>query len=455
METLVLPNIQDANVRARTRDELPQSGGGRMVMTVEPKFIPDEAAELIVAEGLKVRVRLVDCVGYSVSSARGFDEEMGPRMVRTPWFDEPIPFQEAAELGTRKVIDEHSTIGVVVTTDGSVTDIPRADYVPAEERVIAELSELGKPFVVLLNSAIPTAEVTRALASDLMQRYRVAVIPCDCQNMSAGELLEVLHESLYEFPIREVNVRFSRWIDSLDDTHWLKAQAQESVFNLLGEVNRIRDLNGVIGKLQLLDFVDHIVLTSVSLGTGTATVDHHAKQALFYQVLSELTGTAVEGDYDLIRIVADYGKIKKGYDKVSQALQEVAENGYGIVTPTAEDIAFDEPELFRHGHRFGVRLKASAPSIHMIRANIMTEVMPFVGTEKQGEELLRYLSEEFEKDPSRIWNSEFLGKPVHALIEEGIQSKLHRMPDNAQLKLQETLTKIINEGSGGLICIIL
>ncbi|MDI6871289.1 MAG: stage IV sporulation protein A [Bacillota bacterium] len=455
MELLVLPSIADDHMRVRANDELPQSAAGKMVMTVEPKFVPEEAVELSVGEGLSVRVRLVDCVGYKVPGARGFDDEFGPRMVRTPWAEEPMPFARAAEIGTRKVITEHSTIGIVVTTDGTITEIPRGDYVEAERRVIAELKEIGKPFLVLLNSTEPYSRAARDLAHQLSEEYSVGVLPINALEMEAPELLEVLREALYEFPLREVNVRLSRWVDALDDDHPLRRRAQDGIYGVLEGIARVRDLDGALTRLRELDFVSQAALVSVGLGDGAALLEVSARPELFWQVLSELTGLPVQGEHDIVRHMSAMAKVKAKYDKVAAALEEVEAKGYGIVAPTAGEIVFEEPQLFRHGHRFGVRLRASAPSIHLIKTRIEAEVMPFVGSERQGAEFLRYLTEQFEKDPARIWNSEFLGKPVHALIEEGIGAKLHRMPPNAQAKLQEALTKITNEGSGGLICIIL
>lgn len=455
MELTVLPNIADESMRVRAQDELPQSAAGKMVMTVEPKFVPEEAVELQAGEGLTVRVRLVDCVGYRVPGARGFDDELGPRMVRTPWAEEPMPFAEAAEIGTRKVIAEHSTIGIVVTTDGSVTEIPREDYLDAERRVINELKDLGKPFLVLLNSADPRGRPARELAARLSDEYGVGVVPLNALEMDADEVLGVLREALYEFPLREVNVRLSRWVDALDEGHPLRVKVQDGIYRVLEGVNRVRDLDGAVAQMKNLDFVAQTALVSVGLGSGAALIEVAARPELFWEVLSELSGLPIQGEHDIVRHMSEMAKIRAKYNKVAKALEEVEETGYGVVTPTKDDIVFEEPQLFRHGHRFGVRLRASAPSIHMIRAKIEAEVMPFVGTERQGAELLRYLTEQFEEDPGRIWNSEFLGKPVHNLIEEGLEAKLHRMPPNAQAKLQEALTKIANEGSGGLICIIL
>lgn len=455
MEQMILPNIKDPAARQRTQDELPQSGSGRSVMTCQPHFIPDDPVTITFGENLQFKVRLVDCVGYAVEGARGFEDEQGPRLVRTPWFEEPIPFQEAAEIGTRKVIADHSTMGLVVTTDGSITEIPREGYVRSEERVIQELRDLGKPFLVLLNSVHPESSATRALARDLEEKYGVAVVPINCLEMTAADVQDLLHEVLFEFPVREIGVRLPRWVDELETIHWLPRQYLASMGALIEPVLRVRDVEQAVVQLAELEHVSRVTLSRMDLGTGTATVQVETPESLFYQIVQEMTGFEIAGDHHLLRLMRDLSIAKREYDKLADALTQVQRTGYGVVAPRLEDITFDEPQIFRKGGQFGVRLKASAPSIHMVRANIMTEVTPFVGTEKQGEELARYLTEEFEKDPGKVWNSDFLGKSLQELIREGIQSKLQRMPDNAQRKLQETLTKIINEGSGGLICIIL
>ena len=455
MDLLVLPNIEDDHTRERTRDELPQSGAGRTVMTTQPHFVPDEPIEITFQENVSFKVRLVDCVGYAVQGALGFHEEGGPRMVRTPWFDHEIPFEEAAEIGTRKVIEEHSTIGLVVVTDGSITDLPRSAYVEAEERVIQELQEIGKPYLVLLNSTRPESAATRQLAQELEERYGVAVCPVNCLEMTENEILELLHEVLFEFPVREIGVRLPAWVEELDSDHWLTKKYLEAIEETIAPVERLRDVDKAVQRFAEYDFIDRVSLAKMALGTGTATIQLGVRENLFYQVLQELTGFEIQGDHHLIRLMRDLAHAKAEYDKLAEALAQVEETGYGIVTPRLEDISFNEPEIVRRGGQFGIKLQASAPSIHMVRANIVTEVTPFVGAEKQGEELARYLTEEFEKDPGKVWNSDFLGKSLQDLVREGIQSKLTRMPANARKKLQETLTKILNEGSGGLICIIL
>jgi len=454
MDLMVIPNISNDYDRQRAQDELPQSGSGRTIMTTEPKFVPDEAITVALNGALTFKVRLVDCVGYTVPGALGYEENDGPRMVRTPWFDDEIPFEEAAEIGTRKVITEHSTLGLVVLTDGSITELDRDAYLDAEKRVIAELKELQKPFIILLNSVHPGARATQDLAAELSEIHNVPVYPVDCLQMEQQDVLAILQGILYEFPVREIGLNLPRWVEELQDRHWLREKYNEAIFATVEEIERLRDIDTAIQQLQGYDFIEEVNIGRIDLGTGNAVINLGAGQGLFYQVLSDLTGFEIEGDHHLLRLMSELSMAKQDYDKIVGALNEVREMGYGIVVPDLSDITFDEPELIRQGNRFGVKLKASAPSIHMVRANIMTEVTPFVGTEKQGEELVRYLNDEFEKAPERIWNSDFLGKSLQDLIQEGIHGKLQKMPGNAREKLQEALTKIINEGNGGLICII-
>jgi len=455
MDLLVIPNIDDVYDKERSVDELPQSGAGRTIMTTEPKFVPSEAVAVTIQDNIKVRVRLVDCVGYSVEGALGYEEDDGPRMVMTPWFDYEIPFEEAAEFGTRKVISDHSTIGLVILTDGSITDIPRGSYVPAEERVIGELHDLGKPFAAVLNSTHPWARETLDLATRLAAKYGVPVIPMDCLKMDIEDVLGILREVLYEFPVREVSVRLPVWLNEVPQEHWLKQKFQDVVVSSVKEVKRIRDISGTVRGFAEQDFVSRADLTTLDLGTGQVIIDLDAPRELFFRIIREVSGLEVEGDHHLLRLMRELSVSKREFDKVADGLRDAEELGYGIVMPLLDELELEEPELIRQGSRFGVRLRAAAPSIHMIRANIETEVTTYVGTERQGEELVRRLSDEFEKDPERIWTTDFLGKSLHELVKEGIESKLYRMPENAQQKLQETLQKIVNEGSGGLICIIL
>lgn len=455
MELMVIPQIQEAYDRERATDELPQSGSGRTIMTTEPKFVPDEAVAVTVGENIQLRVRLVDCVGYTVEGAMGYQDETGPRMVMTPWSEEPMTFQTAAEMGTEKVINDHSTIGLVVTTDGSITDIPREQYIRAEERVIGELTALGKPFILVVNSTHPWNPETQELAAQLSGKYNLPAVPIDCMRMTMEEITQVMGEALSMFPVPEVQVELDKWVEELEPDHWLRKHYEEAVFQAVEGISRVRDIQGAVQRLQAVDHVRDVTTPMINLGQGSVTIVISAPEDLFYKILREVSGFEVEGNHHLMRIMADLSKVKRTYDRVSEALQQVQEKGYGIVNPTIEEIEFAEPEVIRQGSRCGVRIRANAPSIHMVRAQIMTEVTPIVGTEKQGEEFAQYLTHEFERDPAKVWQTEFFGKSLNDLVKEGIQSKLTRMPENAQEKLQETLTKIINEGSGGLICIII
>lgn len=456
MDLYVLPAISDAYLKERTRDELPQSGAGRTISTTEPKFIPDEPVEFLFAEKTKARIRLVDCVGYTVLNAKGYEDEQGPRLVRTPWFEHPIPFQEAAELGTKRVIGEHSTIGLVITTDGSITDLEREDYLEAEARVIEELQKLGKPFAVVLNSIHPQSPETLALARELSEKYEVAVVALDCLRLNKEDILALFKEILLEFPIREFNVRLPKWVEELQADHWLRQIYEDIAWDSVAELRKIKDIKPVaVKRFRESEYVQAASLEEMDLGTGKVVLNVALFNELFYTVLTEMTGLEIDGDHHLMRLMQDLSVAKSEYDKLSAALSHVRQTGYGIVIPSLEDITFEQPELIKQGRNFGIKLTASAPSIHMVQASIQTEVTPLVGTEKQGEELIRSLSEEFEKDPDALWERDFLGRSLQDMVREGINSKLYRMPENAQEKLQETLSRIINEGSGGLICIIL
>ena len=455
METQVLPNIDNVYRRERAKDELPQSGSGRMIMTTEPKFVPEEAAEIKLEGGAACSVRLIDCVGYLVDGAVGQTDDDKPRLVTTPWFDHEIPMTEAAEVGTRKVIAEHSTIGIVVTTDGSITDIPRSSYVPAEERVISELQEIGKPFLVLLNSASPDSETARAMAEDIQETYGVRCLPVNCQTLSDTDVADILKAVLYEFPMRELDLFLPAWIDALEYTHPIKNDIFTAIKQGTQNIRKIRDTEEAVLALAGSEHISTAAITGISLGTGVVKASIELPKELFYQTLSERSGFAVEDDGDLMTLLTDLAGIKTEYDKVREALQDVRETGYGIVSPSIDELKLEEPEIVKQGGRYGVRLKASAPSIHMIRADIETSVSPVIGNEKQSEEMMSYLLEEFEGDTSKIWQSNIFGRSFHELVSEDLQGKLKRMPEDARKKLQETLQRIINEGSGGLICIIL
>ena len=455
MDLLVIPNIDNEYKKERARDELPQSAGGRTIMTTEPKFIPNEAVEITIGDNLKFKTRLVDCVGYLVNNAIGYLEDDMPRMVKTPWYEEEIPFEEAAEIGTRKVIAEHSTIGILVTTDGSITDIPREDYISAEERVVKELKELNKPFVIVLNSDDPFSDYTKALARKLEEKYEVSVLPTDCSRLDIEDIDDIFSKILYEFPIETININFPRWVDGLPDDHWLKVELYDEIKKAFDNIRILKQVDHGISQLQNTKVITKTSLSEVRLGEGSVNVSIDLIDELFYKVLTEISGVEIDNEGTLFSTMTEFSRTKKQYDKIACALEEVKATGYGIVTPSIDELILEEPEMVKQGSRFGVRLRAKAPSIHMIRADIETEVSPIVGSEKQSQELVESLLSEFENDPKKIWESNIFGKSLHELVNEGLQTKLMKMPEDAQAKLQETLERIVNEGSGGLICIIL
>lgn len=455
MELLVLPNIENSYKKERAIDEMPQSASGRTIMTTEPKFIPNEAVEIVIGDNLKLKTRLVDCVGYLVDNALGYLEEDMPRMVKTPWSDQEMPFEMAAEIGTKKVIEEHSTIGILLTTDGTITDIARADYIEAEERVVKELKAINKPFVVVLNTAEPRSTYTKELAKKLEEKYGVSVIPTDCANMGIDDMSDIFSKILYEFPIERVNINYPRWVEGLNDDHWLKLKLFSEIKQSFENVTRIKQVREGVNGISKTEIISQTSIQEIMLGTGTISISINLNDDLFYKVLTEISGVDVSDEGDLFATITNLAMVKKEYDKLAFALHEVEQKGYGIVTPTMDDLILEEPEMVKQGSKFGVKLRAKAPSIHMIKANIETEVAPIVGSEKQSEELVNYLLSEFESDPKKIWESNIFGKSLHELVNEGLQNKLCRMPEDAQEKLQETLERIVNEGSGGLICIIL
>lgn len=455
MDLLVIPNIENSYKQERARDELPQSAGGRTIMTTEPKFTPNEAVEIKIGNNISLKTRLVDCVGYLVNNAIGYLEDDMPRMVKTPWSDEEIPFETAAEIGTKKVIQEHSTIGILVTTDGSITDIPREDYIDAEERVVRELKELNKPFIILLNSDSPYSESTKNLARKLEEKYEATVIPTDCSNLELDDINNILGKILYEFPVERININFPKWADRLDENHWLKKELFAEIKEACNNVKLLKNVDGAVSKLQNTEVIFSSTLNEIKLGTGEVNITVNLHDELFYKIITEISGVEISNEGDLFTTIAEFSKTKKEYDKIAYALEEVKAKGYGIVTPSMDELILDEPEMVKQGSRYGVKLKATAPSIHLIKADIETEVSPIVGSEKQSEELVNYLLSEFESDPKKIWESNIFGKSLHELVNEGLQNKLARMPEDAQGKLQETLERIVNEGSGGLICIIL
>ena len=455
MDLLVIPNIDNEYKKERAKDELPHSAGGRTIMTTEPKFVPNEAVEITIDKNLKLKTRLVDCVGYLVDNAIGYLEDDMPRMVKTPWSDDEIPFETAAEIGTKKVIEEHSTIGILITTDGSITDIPRDDYVKAEERVVNELRAINKPFIILLNSANPSSPEARELATQLSEKYNTNVMPINCEELTADDINSMFATLLYEFPVDEIRISFPKWINSLDFSHPLKSKLFEQLKDAFTNISALKDVSNCVSKINSTDIISKTSVDNIMLGTGKVCISIQLKDELFYQVLSEMTGMQIMDEGDLFSIMSDLACTKKKYDKIAYALDEVKTKGYGIVTPSIDELVLEEPEMVKQGSRFGVRLRAKAPSIHMIRATIETEVSPIVGSEKQSEELVNYLLSGFENDPTSIWSSNIFGKSLNELVNEGLQTKLAKMPEEAQIKLQETLERIVNEGSGGLICIIL
>ncbi|WP_133579406.1 stage IV sporulation protein A [Aureibacillus halotolerans] len=455
MELVVLPNIDNESDKARAQDELPQSAAGRTIMTTEPKFIPNQAVSVHVDEGLDVNVRLVDCVGYAVPGAKGYEDENGPRMIHTPWYEDPIPFTEAAEIGTRKVIQEHSTIGVVVTSDGSIGDIARNDFIQAEERVIAELKEVGKPFIMVVNSTQPQRPETEALRQKLQEHYDIPVLAMSVESMREKDVYAVLREALYEFPVLEVNVNLPSWVMVLNENHWLRESYQTAVRETVKDIKRLRDVDRVVGQFSEYEFIDQAYLAGIEMGQGIAEIDLYAPDDLYDRILQEVVGVQIRGKDHLLELMQSFAHAKQEYDQVSDALRMVKQTGYGVAAPALSDMSLEEPEIIRQGPRFGVRLRAVAPSIHMIKVDVESEFAPIIGTEKQSEELVRYLMQDFEDDPLSIWNSDIFGRSLSSIVREGIQAKLSLMPENARYKLKETLERIINEGSGGLIAIIL
>ncbi|GEN31817.1 stage IV sporulation protein A [Cerasibacillus quisquiliarum] len=455
MELVVLPNIRDENERSRAQDELPQSAQGKTIMTTEPKFIPNQAVTVHVEDGLDVNIRMVDCVGYAVEGAKGFEDENGPRMIHTPWYEDPIPFHDAAEIGTRKVIQEHSTIGVIVTSDGTIGEIPRYEYVDAEARIVDELKEVGKPFIMVINSTQPNAPETENLRQELVELYDIPVLAINVETMTEHDVYNVLREALYEFPVLEVNVNLPSWVMVLREDHWLQQNYQESIQSTVKNIKRLRDVDKIIGDFMAIEYIERANIAGMNMGDGIAEIDLHAPDHLYDDVLKEIVGEEIRGKDHLLQLMQDFSYAKREYDQIAGALQMVKQTGYGIAAPSLADMELDEPEIIRQGARYGVRLKAVAPSIHMIKVEVESEFSPIIGTEKQSEELVRYLMQDFEEDPLSIWESDIFGRSLSSIVREGIQAKIALMPENARYKLKDTLEQIINKGSGGLIAIIL
>jgi stage IV sporulation protein A len=455
MEQLVLPNISNDMARERATDELPQSAAGKTIMTTEPKFIPEEAIAVELEEGVNLRLRMIDCVGYIVPSALGQFEDEAPRMVVSPWYEQEVPFDVAAETGTRKVINEHSTIGIVVTTDGSISDIPRADYENAENQVISELKQINKPFVVLLNCVDPGGAASTELAGSLAVKYDVPVIPINCLDINETDIKGIISIITNEFPVRQINVDIPRWITTLKKDNWLKSSVLDALAVFASQIERMRDVAGRIPLIEECQYVRGASRVSADLGSGIVSVRVELQPDLFYRILGEETGLAITDEASLMSCIVDLSEVKQRFQKIKSALEQVEATGYGIVMPTLEEMRLEEPEIVRQGGKYGVKLRASSPSIHMLRADITTEVSPIVGSEKQSEELVKSLLKEFEENPIEIWNSNIFGKSLNELVNEGLQNKLYRMPADARMKLQETLERVINDGCSGLVCIIL
>ena len=457
MEQLVLPAMSgSAAARERARDELPQSAAGRTIMTTEPKFIPETAVPLQLEGGGACRVRLIDCVGYMVEGAMGHEEDAKPRMVKSPWFEREVPFDLAAETGTRKVICEHSTIGVVVTTDGSISDIPRAGYAEAEKRVVTELEALGKPYIILLNSTHPDAPETRQLAEGMARDYHRTVLPVSCVDLDAAMLGEILRRVLYEFPVQELDFALPRWVTMLEPGHWLQAQVYTAAMQLAERVSRMKDLPaGTDAPALECDAVQRSAVAGADLAAGSVRVSVELKPEIFYQVLSEQTGLDIGDEAGLMPCIMELARAKRAYEKVRSALEQVEATGYGIVMPSIDELHLEPPEIVHQDGRCGVRLQACAPSIQMMKATIHTELSPIVGTEKQSEDLVQSLLADFADDPVQLWESNIFGKSLHELVNDGLQNKLLHIPQEARTRLQETLERVINEGCTGLICILI
>ncbi|GIM27886.1 stage IV sporulation protein A [Clostridium polyendosporum] len=455
MDLMVIPKIENAYKKERAKDELPQSGSGKSIHTTEPKFVPNEAIEISLDEGLKFKVRMVDCVGYIVKGALGYLEGEQPKMVTTPWFEYEIPFEDAAEIGTRKVINDHSTIGLVVTTDGSITGITREDYVEAEERVINELKSIDKPFIIVLNSSKVNDPETKELKAQLEKRHNVPVQIMDVVNMNEEDINKIFKKVLKEFPVKEINIDMPEWIEKLEPSHWLKTNFLNIVKDMCKNIFKVRDIKSFIDGYEGEEFLGTTEICEMNLGDGTARITMSPKHGIFYRILSEICDHDISSESELLTLIKGLNRAKIEYDKVEEALKDVKESGYGLVAPQLAEMKFEDPEFVKQGGKYVVKLKASAPSLHFIKADIQTEISPIMGTEKETEELFKSLLEQFESDPTKLWQSNMFGKSLEVLVKEGLQNKLYKMPEDVQVKIQKTLQKIINEGNGGLICIIL
>lgn len=455
MEKLVIPNIDSDYRRERATDELPQSSAGRTIMTTEPKFIPEEAVEIELPDGTNMKVRMIDCVGYIIPSAVGYIENEAPRMVMTPWFENEIPFNMAAEIGTHKVITEHSTIGLVITTDGSITDLPREEYEECEERVISELKKTGKPYVVLLNCVEPDTAQAKALAENLSEKYGTTVMPVNCLELEEEDITRILTEVLYAFPVKEINISMPSWINTLEKGHWLKEAVFGHIREAAAEVEDLRQIRTLAENIGTCEYIEKCAAVSIDLGSGTAVIGAALRSDLFYKIIGEATGLEINGENELMPKILELVDIKRRFAKYSDAIEQMEQTGYGIVMPEISELSLEEPEIIKQGGKYGVRLKAQAPAVHMVKTSINTEIAPIVGSERQSEELVMYMMSDFESSPEKIWDSNIFGKSLHELVSEGLYTKLGKLPDDARMRLRETIERMINEGCSGLICLIL
>ncbi|MGX8835124.1 stage IV sporulation protein A [Amedibacillus sp. YH-ame10] len=455
MEKAVIPYVQDEYEKARMIDELPQAGVGKTIMTTEPKFVPNNAATIEFDDGFKVNVRLVDCVGYVIPEAKGYKDEDGIRMVRTPWSDEPVPFNDAAKTGTQKVIQDHSTIGIVVTTDGSISDLSREAYIEAEAEVIDELKAIGKPFIVVVNSADTSSLSCKSVVDKLKEKYEVPVLAMAVNHMNETDIHDLLREALYEFPVSQININMPQWIAVLNDEHWLKKSFNETIQNSMASVERLREVENINGVLDENEYIESSNLASIDTGEGIVNVDITVRQGLYNEILKEIIGSDIHDKAQLISLMQDYSKAKKEYDAVSSALKMVKQTGYGFASASLQDIELSKPEIIKQGNRYGVRLKAIAPSIHMIKVDVESCFEPIIGSKEQSEELIRYLLRDEESNEQGIWDSEIFGRKLSDLIRDGLNAKLSMIPEAARMKLQDILTKLVNKGKGNVIAIVL
>lgn len=454
MENLVIPNIKDEYEKKRALDELPQSASGKTIMTIEPKFVPNNAAKINI-DDFSCNIRLIDCVGYLIKNAKGAEDENGPRMVRCPWYDEEIPFVEAAELGTEKVIKEHSSIGIVMATDGSIGEFDRADYLEAEKRVVSELKEIGKPFIVILNSTHPMLPETEHLADSLKEEYQVPVLPMNIETMKEKDIYQILKEALYEFPILEIKINMPEWIAILNNNNEIKQSYIKSIKESIMDVEKLKDIEKITKSFLDNEYISRAYIADVDPSTGIVTLNLDSSNELYNDTLRDIIKVDIQNKAQLLKLLQDYDEAKTEYEEIKYALKMVKQTGYGVASPTLKDMKLETPEIIKQGNRFGVKLKAVAPSIHMIRVDVNSTFEPIIGSEMQSKELINYLMKDYETNPQNIWKSEIFGRSLDVIVQEGIQSKISMMPENIRFKLSQTLTKIVNKGSNNLIAFVL